>query len=290
MTSLITSVVPACYPLSETMVKFLAEERHIPSALTIPLDLDLANLSLQDHINDLRLNFLHHYWSPLIKEIADLRIEAEEPLRSALEGKDILSTKTFIDILYRKTPSKEGKTKVSSMTVSRWRGRGFIRTVEESDEQIAAETALAVLMMRLADATRQKGWLPPGAHTNEPYMYVWRKDSPDQPVIPCGLPLDNTIPNHAFLFTPFKFLGTLYPDHWFALGDLGSVRFAGTIQVGNKLLWNLTEEEIRLWNPSIEPLGRGILDTFALQARDNLANLVLLNLATQELTRQTTPF
>ncbi|QBD82794.1 hypothetical protein EPA93_45255 [Ktedonosporobacter rubrisoli] len=290
MVSLVTSVTPSCYPLSESMVHFLAEERQIPSTFTIPFDLDVSHPSSLEHINELRLGFIQRWWSPLIREIADLRIEAEKPLRSALEGHEKLTTKEFVDILYQKTPLVEKRAKVSGMTVSRWRGRGFIRTAEENDEHIAVETALAVLMMRLADTRHQKGWLPPGSHTCEPYMYVWQQNGPGQPVLPCGLPLHPSIPPHAFLFTPFRFLGVLYPDHWFAFGDLGSVRFAGTIQKEKHLLWNLTEEEIRLWDPTIEPLGRGILDTFALQARDNLANLVLLKLATQAFAHHIAPF
>lgn len=282
MVSIITSVAPICYPLSESMVRLLAEERQIPSKLTISLELDITSSSLEDQINDLKHQLLRQ-WDPLIQEIADLRARAEEPLKSALEGYEKLSTKEFIEYLSQKTPQvKEGKIKISGMTVSRWRGRGFIRAVDESDDYIAAETALAVLMMRMADTRHQKGWLPAGFHTNEPYMYVWRKDGPEKPAIPCGLPLSKEIPNHAFLFTPFRFLGLLYPDYWFPFGDLGSVRFAGITKGNKKVFWNLTEDELHIWDPSLQPLARDISDAFALQVRDNLANLVLLRLATEQ--------
>lgn len=292
MPSISTTMVPDCYPLSRSMVELLADERQIPSNLTIPYEM-IEGPAPVDRIEELKHSFLLQ-WKPLVDEIAQLRAQAEEPLKPVLEGYQSLSTKEFVEILYKKTPLKQGRSKVSPMTVSRWRGRGFIRPVDNNEDLISAETALAVLIMRMADRHHQKGWLPPGPHQNEPYMYVWRKDAPNTPAIPCGLPLGDDVPNHAFLFTPFRFLGLLYPDYWFPFANLGSVRFAGTTLAGqekrgNRVLWNLSEEEILIWDPSIKPLGRGILDTLALQARDSLANLVLLRLATQEFHRAILP-
>lgn len=261
------------YPLSASMVRHLATERHIQTTPSrVPLE---YALSFEDHINYLRAEYVKT-WQPLINEVTDLREQAEQAIIPALEKKT-LSTNHFLDVLLTSTKKRRDAQEV---TLSRWRGRGLLRYDERG--KINPSTAIAILMMLLAFKNKQT-FLPPGKHINEPYMYVWAKESPSSAPTPCGLPLA-ALPTHTFLYTPWHLLGQL-SNEWLPFGKYGSVRWAGVIQEDEQLLWDLNGEALQLWDSSIAQLHDGrIPESVQRQSRHTLANLILLRQANEHLT------
>lgn len=269
------ALLPEMYPLSASMVQHLAAERKI--AYNIPIPLEVA-LSFEDQITYLRQHYVTT-WQPLLDEVASLRSQACEALADVLSGKEILTGPGFLDVLQQYAPQKVRRRDAQQVSLSRWRGRGLLRY--EDRGRINADTAVAVLMMRLA-LSRDHKFLPSGSYVNEPYMYVWNVNTPTSPPTPCGVPLQE-IPRHAFLFTHWRFLGILRSD-WLPFGEFGSVRWGGvTTDEHGQLLWDLSDDDLRIWDPSIAVSNTSIPESIQKQTRHTLANLVLLRLAGQYL-------
>ena len=233
-------------------------------------------------------------WGEFQEEMHELREHTSEVLAPALLRPRILTNEWFREALREHTPPlvRKGEDKmfrethkeaVSDEALSKWRARGLVRY--EEPHMLSYHTAYAVLFMRLADRRRERGFLPPGNYEKDPFMYVWRQDSPKSPAIPCGLPIGNDIPNHALLFTRWQALGQLGQGGWLPFANLGSVRWAGIREEQGSVLWDLSEQEIALWDPSIISLGAGVLDTVAPFMRHTLASMVLLKQASTILQR-----
>jgi len=288
-------VEPELFPLSKTMILRLVEDRHL--TVSIP---PVALTSLEEQMTYVQQQF-DTVWSPVLQEVACLRERASELLWPVFKSQEPITEDWLREMIQANTPAlveKKGGTRgireaYSDETFRRWRTGGLLR--ETGKNRLDFEATLAILIMRMADTKRAQGFLPfherkPSGFKSaqdrdlpsrmEPYMYVWRQDAPNTPAIPCGLPLSDDIPNAAFLYSRWRMLGVLHDD-WLPYGNLGSVRWRGTIQERNTLLWNLSEQELAQWDPQIAPLGNDILDTVARMTRHTLANLILLRMASQ---------
>jgi len=294
-------VEPECYPLSRPMIVRLAYDSSIPliaSSEPVP-SIHFHALEPLDREQDLlhtrgteKLVTTRKSWGAFQAEIHELRAHTSEILAPALLQPRLLTTEWFREALREHTPPlvRKGKDKVptekhketvSDETLSKWRARGLVR-YEERD-MLSYHTAYAVLFMRLADRRRERGFLPPGNYEHDPFMYVWRQDSPQSPVTPCGLPLADDIPNHALLFTRWQALGRLGQSGWLPFANLGSVRWRGIREAQGSLLWDLSERDIAIWDPTIISLGEGILDSVASLTRHTLATMILLKQASRVL-------
>lgn len=275
-----TAIMPELFPLSKAMVNRLTEDRKMAASLSPTTSLE----ELEEQLAFIKQRF-GDMWKPLLHEVEGLRDHACEILQPAMEYRQI-STDNFLKILHGMKEKRGHSEAFTVKTVSRWRDRGLVRYDER--DHINYDTAIAVLMMRLADHRRDRGFLPPGDHKDEPYMYVWRQDTPSSPIIPCGLPLADDIPAHALLYSRWRALGLLRSD-WLPFGDLGSVRWRGVSMENGVLFWSLTEQDLMRWDSSIIPLSDGILYHVAKQASHTLANLVLLKQASL-IFQQQSPF
>lgn len=286
------AVEAECYPLSRPMIVRLAFERKIPLTTT-QSDAPFPALALRES-EVLRAeatgNLLttHEGREELLGEIEDLRVRTSEILDPALRQPSLLTTDWFRKALKEHTPPLEKRGKVelfSEKTLSSWRGRGLLRSDER--DRLNFHTAFAVMMMRLADQRRERGFLPPGQYDREPYMYVWRQDTPQSPAVPCGWPLADDIPNHTFLFTPWRALGEWGSSGWLSFADMGSVRWKGVREEMGTLMWNLSEQDIALWDSTIVPFGKGIVDSLLPLTRHTLATMILLRQASSVFQRTT---
>lgn len=272
------TILPEAFPLSRPMVHHLAKVLGTPLEISMEEFSDLA--TFEDQVTYLRQRH-QQVWQPVLGKISQLRSSACEKIQPVAQQK-ALKANQFGTILQQYYPPRE-RNYSPSVDISRWRSRGLIRgRKEEGERGILFESAIAVLMMRLALQGKEREFLPPGKHTQEPYMYVWRQDGPGQPVLPCGLPLSD-VPNHSFLFTRWPFLG-LHRSDWLPF-EGGSVRWGGTYydEESGETFWNMSEEELRIWEKDIPSSLRK--DTPHI--RHQLANLVLARLASRTLSAPT---
>src|SRR5947209_1560976 len=148
---MLSSIIPELFPLSQPMVTRLAEDRGIEHSLL----LDIVR-PLEDQLGELPTQ-LEGVWAPLLHEIEGLREQAWQLLLPVIERGEGLSTETFIHLLQAHSPvakNKGGSGDVLSGTaIMRWRKRGFLRSEKRDD--LTIDTAMAVLMMRLADRKRE---------------------------------------------------------------------------------------------------------------------------------------
>jgi len=303
MQSSTLAIEPECYPLSQPMIVRFAYDRNIPltvstetntfsSAHATPVLRESEMLRARAAGN---LHTTQNGREELVCEIKELRERTSSILEPVLSHPTLLTTDWFRQALREHTPplEKRGKAQKESQevelfsekTLSMWRTRGLLRSDER--DKLNFHTAFAVMMMRLADHRRERGFLPPGQYDQEAYMYVWRQDTPQSPVIPCGLPLADDVPNHAFLFTPWKALGEWGTSRWLPFSHMGSVRWKGVREDMGTILWDMSEQDIALWDPSIAPLGNGIIDDVLPLTRHTLATMILLKQASEAFQRNT---
>lgn len=268
MTTTYVSVIPRVAPLSQPMMGRVLEHITHTKAAFFPSQSE---------------------WKSLIERVAEKRDFVYEYMNPVVRSGD-LSTNWVIETITEFAPHSVASRPLSAETISRWRENGLL-TYKEKNRPDAASVA-ALLTLRLLVQGRQRGWTP--THTpqeplepQEPMWWCWRQDSPDAPIIPCGIPLQTDIPPHALLWTPWT--GAAWDPLWFQFGNLGSARWAGTQQEENGTLhWNLSEKDLILWGGSdIVRYERGLLDSVAKEARHTTATLLLLSHASSRLTPTT---
>jgi hypothetical protein len=243
---------------------------------------------LQEKLSFERRHFLEA-WSPILQWVAQLRREAYKEFAPIWRKEQPLTTDWFIETLskHRSPPRvKQGEERaakpLTDQTVWRWKNRGLL--FYQGWDRPDFDSAMAVYMMLRAEPGARKGFLPSGDYADEPYMFCWRQDTPSSPLVPCGLPLNaerDKIPKHALLYSPLPSLAHFHRT-WLPFEHF-SVRWAGTLEEDGLVMWDLSEEEIAMWDDAVIPLGHGVLDSIAKQIRHTLANLALLRVATRQL-------
>jgi hypothetical protein len=319
------SVLPNLAPLSEAMAEHWTLRHHLRNPTTpvlrVRLDDQLNVIGKQfdeewgpiiarageeataiEQARAAKLRFsaqeFYKQWAPLITEVNTVKWQAYELLSPAIERKEHLTNEQVAVLLREHTPHPKSKSNRKNVqkegtlvpqTISRWRTQGLLYGPLH---QLAFNAVWAVLIMRLLEPELSIGFLPPGDHRNEPVFHCWRQDAPDAPIVSCGLPLDRNpdpIPRHAFLFSDLPTLGQ-FDRSWKPLGGW-SFRWAGIKEEDDGVfLWDLTEDEIALWNPRMRPHAQGVLDAYAHLVRHDLANTVLIQIASQHLSRVRSTF
>ena len=122
-----------------------------------------------------------------------------------LVGARLLTRPNLIALL-----NHHGPRPLSPATLSRWRVRGLLRSTD--DQQIAADNAAALLMMRMLLPDAKYGWLPSEVAPDEPHWWCWRQDTPDAAPYPCPVPLPSDMPPTASLWTPWH--GASWAADW----------------------------------------------------------------------------
>ncbi len=160
---------------------------------------------------------------------------------------------------------------VTPQTLSRWREHGLLRYHQK--DQPDADSTAALLISGMID-DRARGWLPPAQAEDEPLWWCWRQDSPRASAIPCQFPLPD-LPPSTLLWTPWT--GAAWNVTWLNVGTFGAIRWAGTMRVGEKLLWQVTCRDLEQWVPEVISLGEGL--DITPEITHTLANVALLHLA-----------
>lgn len=129
----------------------------------------------------------------------------------------------------------------SIKTISDWHIRHLLhyRAYDVPDPNAAA--ALLILRHML---TKSRGWLPSLMDEGEPLFWVWGALPRSAPI---AYPISciDTLPPHTLLWSPWP--GAAFDRSWLLLPARGALRWAGTTVVNGLSLWNLSLEEIQLW-------------------------------------------
>lgn len=270
------SIAPLMAPLSRPIMVHLANyEKVVLPTVTTDMDEQLVTAGQRFRAR----------WYFLSQQVQEKREEAFHLMSPVVQGR-LLSTEWLIETLTQYTPGRQHETSkpLTAQTISRWREQGLLRY--EQKNQPDSECTAAIVTARMIDP-RERGWLPPTIAADEPLWWCWRQDSPTDPVIPSPVPLPENIPHHALLWTNWR--GAAWKQPWLPLGNLGAARWGGTMVENGNVLWNLTVQEMELWDAEIMPLGNGVLDSAAKLTRHTLATLALLRLATPRLQQAAHP-
>ena len=259
------SILPFLAPLSEsmTMQAFLTQEG--------------KRSNTQLHIK--RQEVLAP-WARLYQRFRPIREEAYSLTKDALERGDY-STRWIIAELSKRYPKRSKP--LSHETISRWRETGLLPYQKEDFPD--PDRAIAMLILRSLTTDKIHAWTPKapqsGDFRDEALWTCWRQDSPSSPIIPCTIPLPPDLPRHALLWTDY--LGAdLKSDLWLRIGDLGCCRWASTKKYNNNLIWDIREEDLRLWKIDTAAYTKELEKDTPLTLH-MLANLALLRLATERL-------
>ncbi len=270
------SVAPFMAPLSEPMMLQALSaqgQEHTKTAMR-----RLFTTTLQEQLSQTEQEFTRQ-WALLIQRNQEQRTRVYT-LMTPVVRKHALTTEWIIEKLTEFTPKRTAKrTPISAETISRWREQGLIRYQEKNRPN--AQSAAALLTLRLLIQQKERRWTPSAISQSEPLWWCWRQDSPQAPIIPCPIPLPEDLPHTALLWTTW--LGASWDPAWLQLGNKGCARWAGTIQEHDQLLWRMSEEDLQQWDKEIAPLGNNVLDTAAPLTRHTLATLALLRLVTPRL-------
>lgn len=267
--------------MSETQILTLSSQTAVPhlAPLPVPVVEHLAAfqmksvrphvaLTLDDELERATRNF-HATWSELERTVREKRARAYDLLSEVAQGE--LSTSKLQEVL------RSFNYPVTKSALSRWRDSGLLRYDERNMPN--ADSVAAIIIARMID-TRDKVWRPPEMSDAEPYWYCWRQDTPNSPAVPCPIPLPQDLPRAAFLWTPWE--GAAWSEGWINKRGMGAVRWSSTQVLRGKLLWNISQEELRRWDPGVFTLTGEVEET-APEVLHTLANLALLRLAQAKL-------
>jgi hypothetical protein len=202
-------------------------------------------------------------------------------LRGSARGSvDRYSTAWFLKTLTAHTP---GKRPVVKQNLSLWADKGIYRAQEHGLPNV--HNAAALLIERLLDQKRLRGWHPSSMEAHEPLWWCWRQDTPFHTPVPCPVPLPPNLPASALLWTPWS--GAAWDAGWLLIdAKLGAIGWAATTRsrVDGRHLWNIPEEFLLQWDAALVPLAQDLHDPNltpfqAQNIRHSLATLALQRLA-----------
>lgn len=263
------SMLPFLAPLSESMMTqaFLVQEgKRSPAQRATQLHPKRQEM-LASWVR------LYQRFQPVRKEMCSLTAQA---LKSGE-----YSTRWIITELSKRYPEKSKP--LSPETISRWREVGLLPY--EKDDYPDPDRAIAMLILRSLTTPKANAWTPKRP-TNDGFWQealwtCWRQDTLSSPMQPCAIPLPSDMPGHTILWT--SYLGAdLKSPLWLRIGDLGCCRWARTREYHNTQIWDITEEDLRLWNIETQHYSKELENDTPLTLH-MLANLTLLRLATERL-------
>lgn len=174
---------------------------------------------------------------------------------SAKGSKDRYSTAWFLQTLTAHTPEKRP---VAKQNLSLWAEQGVYRSREHGLPD--ADNAAALLIARMIDKQRLRGWHPSRMDRQEPAWWCWMQRTPGEAPMPCPVPLPDNLPAGALLWTPWA--GASWDPTWL-LPDArrGAIRWGATIRsrVDGLPRWNIAEKTLLQWDPALAPLVSDLL-------------------------------
>lgn len=204
---------------------FQAERAHLERRVQETPRADLIGESS----GDLTASLLH-----LVQQKRSATYTLMNPAASAISTEWLL--RTLADTGHTVTPT----------TLSRWRDAGLLRY----DKKDRPDTDSVGSLLIAAQLHKQRrGFLPSSLREGEPGWWCWRQDHPLAPVVPCPVPLPGDLPPSAALWT--QWTGAAWHPEWLSVGQRGAMRWAGTIEVNGKLLWNVSLDKLIEWVPGI---------------------------------------
>ncbi len=169
---------------------------------------------------------------------------------SAKGSKERFSTAWFLQTLSAHTPARKP---VAKQNLSLWAERGIYRSREHGLPDF--DNAAALLIARMVNKSRLRGWQPPFMDSHEPDWWCWMQLTPDDAPVPCPVPLPQDLPPAALLWTPWS--GAAWNSGWLLIEPRrGAIRFASTTRsrVDGRPLWNIAEADLLQWFPALAPL------------------------------------
>jgi hypothetical protein len=226
-------------------------------------------LTFSDELDRESRNF-HAIWTRMEEAVREKRALAYTLLSEVIETDDYSTQwvqQTLADYHRAVTPP----------TISRWRDHGLLRYDEWNRPN--ADSVASLFIVSLIDS-RERRRMPSTMPKSEPFWWCWRQDSPHSPTVPCPIPLPDDLPPSSLLWTPWA--GAAWHPSWLNVGQRGAIRWAGTRVQFGKPLWNITEDDLRRWDPGVDEFPLGVLE-MAPEILHTKANLVLLRLAQSRL-------
>lgn len=264
-----SSMLPFLAPLSESMMKhalFMQDNTSSHTRQGTP-----TSATRQEQLTS---------WAKLYHRFRPLRKEAYTLTTDALKRGEY-STRWMIAELSKRYPQRSKP--LSHETISRWREIGLLPYQKEDFPD--PDRAIAMLILRSLTLRKANAWTPKhpknGGFWKEALWTCWKQETPTSAILPCAVPLPLDMPRHTLLWTGY--LGAdLKSPLWLRIGDLGCCRWGQVKEYHNTLVWDITEEDLRLWNIPLEPYSKELANDKPLTLH-MLANLALLRLATTRL-------
>ncbi len=239
-----------------------------------------VEMTLQEELRRVA-DVYHTEWDLLTQKVQTQRADVYKEMDSVVPN---LSTDWIQEALTDSHP-------VSAPTISRWREAGLLCYQQgEGGEELRNRhhpDSVGALLIAARIDPRSRGWLPEKIPAGVPRWYCWRQDGPDNPIMPCPIPLPPDLPEGTVLWTPWA--GAAWEPNWLGFGKAGAIRFARTRVIHGKCLWSLSEAALKTWDPDTFYLGEGIL-AMAPEVLDNIARMILLKLAFKHLGTPAAPF
>lgn len=262
------SILPFLAPLSESMVTqaFLSQEGEKENTRQITV----LNVKQQASLAS---------WARFYQRFRPIRDETFHLTTDALKRGDY-STRWIIAELSKRYPNKKP---LSHETISRWRAIGLLPYQREDFPD--PDRAIAMLILRELITAKTNAWTPKrpksGGFWEEALWTCWRQDTLTSPILPCAVPLPLELPRHTLLWT--SYLGAdLKSSLWLRIGNLGCCRWARVKEYHNTHIWDITKEDLQMWEIPIEDYSKELENDTPLTLH-MLANLALLRLVTVRL-------
>lgn len=255
-------IAPYVAPLSISMTRKVLKD------MTYKPTLDLAE-------------FLDN-WKTLHLQVKEARPVAYELVKEAFEDNK-LTTQWIIKELGKLAPQH---TTYSNETILRWREEGLLPYRAYNAPQ--PERTVAMLIMRKVNGAKKQAWLPstkdPQFFHQEAKWWCWRQDSLNAPLVPCPVPLPESLPGSALLWTSWFGASSFEDDTgWQRIGNLGCARWAKRSTLYGQSIWSLSEGDLMAWGIAISPEFKDALDECAPLMRHTLAEMALVRLGTTRL-------
>jgi hypothetical protein len=227
----IVSHMPWLAPLPIPMAEHLLKQRRRLLKKTVrtslPEELEKGALSLLEQNVQEKRQAVYVLMDPLV--------QTEKVLREPS-----LSTTWIMHVLRAHTPENR---LVPSQTLSLWRERNLLRYRERGHPDL--DNTAALLLARMVDE-RIRNWLPTTIAEDEPDWWCWRQETPEMPPVPCPVPLPGHLSASTLLWTPW--IGASWDPHWLKIGNVGAMRWAGTVGEKQHVRWTMSQQDLQVWD------------------------------------------
>jgi hypothetical protein len=221
-------ILPLCAPLSRPMVEHLVllELQQYRRAV-------ISSWPAREEVWQRILERVQHARTD-VGEYMDVFV-ADDIKRATEEGQE----RAFPDdewILEQLASYAPANAKMTQKALEGWQSRNILRR-EHTRGRWRLDDVAVLLIMRIANVTHQKGWLPSEIPDNESRWWAFGKSAPDAPIQETPIPLrgvENTTP--LLLWTPYD--GASWAGNWQRVAGV-SVRWSRPFATANELaVWH----------------------------------------------------